>query len=375
MKLSMHKIVILDNATLGRLSRDFCSRAAAPQAKALEFIERLELGGVYVGLTTTGLMELFAHADQQVIRDRYELLVQMPCVAWIRPYDGSWFVGDFTDVLLRELHEAAHGTKRLPHEVIPIVREKVWETGTGSDMFGGMQQRQVWEFFQSLTQPMQRRQVQVASLVRSEPTGIENIRLRDLNASQFEFGERFQASIDKLIPLRAKEIRDHGDEKISGSELVSSRQFYQYLTQILRKFSGGNLIDSICNEHCIPRKLVTGSMTVDELTTLVKFSLQIKSFGMRLKPPTALTLSDVEISQLPIMKFENRISEAQRKADRYRGSDFSDSRQAALSIYADAVEVDRRTYNYVQQISRNDPILSLNASRIIKSTEYSKLNL
>lgn len=96
---------------------------------------------------------------------------------------------------------------------------------------------------------------------------------------------------------------------------------------------------------------------------------------MRLKPPTALTLSDVEISQLPSMKFEHQISEAQRKAERYRGSDFSDSRQAALSLYADAVEVDRRTYNYVQQISRNDTFLSLNASRIIKSTEYSKLNL
>jgi hypothetical protein len=374
-KLSMHKIVILDNATLGRLSRDFCSRAVASQAKAVEFIQRLKLGGIYVGLTTTGLMELFAHADEKVVRGRYELLEQLPCVAWIRPYDGSWFVGDFTHVLLRELHEAVHGVRRPPHEVIDIVRENVWETGTGSDMFGDMQQRQVWEFFQRHTQPMQRRQVQVASLVRSEPTGIEKIRLRDLDASHFEFGEGCQAAIDKLIPLRAKEIRDHGDEKISGSELLASRQFYQSLTPMLRKFSGGNLIDSVCNEHSIPRTLVTDSMTVDELTTLVKFSLQIKSFGMRLKPPTALTLSDVEISQLPIMKFEHRISEAQRKADRYRGSDFSDSRQAALSLYADAVEVDRRTYNYVRQISRNDPLLSLTASRIIKSTEYSKLNL
>ncbi len=133
-KLSMHKIVILDNATLGRLSRDFCSRAVASQAKAVEFIQRLKLGGIYVGLTTTGLMELFAHADEKVVRGRYELLEQLPCVAWIRPYDGSWFVGDFTHVLLRELHEAVHGVWRPPHEVIDIVRENVWETGTGSDM-------------------------------------------------------------------------------------------------------------------------------------------------------------------------------------------------------------------------------------------------
>jgi hypothetical protein len=99
----------------------------ASQAKAVEFIERLKLGGIYVGLTTTGLMELFAHADEKVVRGRYELLEQLPCVAWIRPYDGSWFVGDFTHVLLRELHEAVHAVRRPPHEVIDIVRENVWE--------------------------------------------------------------------------------------------------------------------------------------------------------------------------------------------------------------------------------------------------------
>lgn len=80
---------------------------------------------------------------------------------------------------------------------------------------------------------------------------------KHIDASHFDFGERCQAVIDKLIPLRAKEIRDHGDEKISGSELFASRQFYQGLRPMLKKFSGGNLIDCVCNEHSMPRTTIT----------------------------------------------------------------------------------------------------------------------
>lgn len=373
MAIILPQIHVLDNANLGRLCQDFFSGMASRRASARAFLARTTDCGVYLGLTTTALIECFAHGNKAEVRDRYALLGELPCIAWIRPYARSWFVGDYLDVLAYEMHEAFHGSKLTGSELVSHIRPTLWETGTGKDMFEGPHQDRIWSFFQSRAAAQKEKEVYTASIVRSEPTGIEKLKLRDLASMPIRDQEKRAEYLQYMVRSRADMIKQHGDEKLAGRELRSSEDFYVGVLQLLEGLSEDNLVSSISKRFQIPRHLVRDSMTIEQFSGLVELSLHLKAVGEWLVPSVHANLENISLDSLPTLRFEQELKLVQKRADRMRGSDSSDSRQAAIAWYADSVEVDKRTFDYVRQLACKDKFFSQVQNRLVKSKHYSKM--
>ena len=63
----------------------------------------------------------------------------------------------------------------------------------------------------------------------------------------------------------------------------------------------------------------------------------------------------------------------QRKAKRVTGSDLGDRQMAALGFYADFVEVDKRTFEYVKQVRRTHANTDGLLSRFLRSSDYMQI--
>ena len=135
MTLAIPKIVVLDSATLGKVSRDYWNQDPCLRDKARSFITRLQNLGVFITFTATHIVELLRHEDEQVVRKRLTFLRSIPLIAWLRPYDRGWFPGTIIDLHLRELHVVIHGSAKKWSKIVEEVRSELWETGVGSEMF------------------------------------------------------------------------------------------------------------------------------------------------------------------------------------------------------------------------------------------------
>lgn len=63
----------------------------------------------------------------------------------------------------------------------------------------------------------------------------------------------------------------------------------------------------------------------------------------------------------------------QRKAERVSGSDLGDGHIAMLTFYADAVEVDKRTREFLSQVRRADPTLGSLMCTFFSSSDYAEI--
>ncbi len=112
MTLIIPRFVVLDSATLGKVSRDYWSPEQTLRDKARLFLARLVDQAVHITVTFTHVCELLRHNDESVVRERLAFLRALPLIAWLRPYDRNWFPGDIPDLLRKELHAAVHDGKR-----------------------------------------------------------------------------------------------------------------------------------------------------------------------------------------------------------------------------------------------------------------------
>src|SRR5208282_5765719 len=100
-----------------------------------QFVTQLKDRGVFIAFTLTHVSELFGHGNQDVLRERLKFLHTIELIAWLRPYRRQRFPGGIPELFTRELDAVVHHSARGWEEIIRKVREALWETGMGSDIF------------------------------------------------------------------------------------------------------------------------------------------------------------------------------------------------------------------------------------------------
>src|SRR5262245_48976195 len=135
MTLILPQFVVLDTATLGRVAKDYWDEAKAPRDKARDFLGALLDSGTHIVFTLTHVLEILRHDQAKTARDRIRFLRAIPLIAWLRPYDRSWFPGGLPDLLQREIDAVIRQSTHDWRSIIDHVRPELWETGTGAEMF------------------------------------------------------------------------------------------------------------------------------------------------------------------------------------------------------------------------------------------------
>lgn len=372
MSLARPKFIVLDSATLVKASRDYWSPKQIRRDKARSFVARLRDSSVYITLTLTHVLEILWYQDESVVHDRIRFLAGLPLVAWLKPYDRNWFPGGTPDLLRRELHAVVHDAKRDWREIIDHVRADVWETGVGSEMF--VDDDHLWSALRSEAQLQQQRDQYVVSVARTDPGNVNDLTVREAK----QLTERPEAERDAYLRRFAAtmkaQLEQHGDRRLDDPHAAAAGFASGMLNDIrLFEAAGGDPITRMLEYRGVPQDIVTDDMTVGDLGQLAVFIEQLAIISKGLTPHTIVTVHKVSPDTLPSYVVENKLSTKQRKAIRVSGSDLGDGAIAPLVLYADWVEVDKRTHEYLSQVQRACPAIGGLMGNFFRSPDYAEI--
>lgn len=372
MPLARPHFVVLDSATLGKASRDYWSQESTLREKARAFLARLVDQAVYITFTFTHVCELLRHNDQSVVRDRLRFLKALPLIAWLRPYDRNWFPGDIPDLLRKELHTVVHDSKRDWRAIVEHVRTDLWETGTGGEMF--VDDDHLWSVLQQEFQRQEKNEQYVASVARTDPGNINDLTVGEAKQLPKRPKEERLAFMRRFAATMRKQLECHGDPRLERPHEVAADFATRRLDDLGRFEAGdGDPIQLMLEYHGVPADLVTDDMTVGDVGALAVYSKQLNLLSEGLRPRAPVSLRNIPANTLPSYVLERRLAAVQRKAFRVSGSDLGDGHIAPLVLYADGVEADKRTCEYLTQVQRACPAIAGLMGHFFRSTDYAEI--
>jgi hypothetical protein len=368
MQLVRPSFVVLDTSTLGNLSRDYWSQSVESRDKARTFVKRTKDESIYVTVTLTQFIELLRHENEVVARERYRFLQKLPLVAWPRPYDQNWCPGHALDILTRELHAVVNGGIREWARIVEYVRKDIWQTGVGSEMFPDDESQ--WPALRSETQHGQRKEQRVASIVRVNLDDIRELTIAEVR----RLPTNRLASTRQIVSEMTRQIERHGDRRIEQPiELAHAfaNELQGDLDQIVA--TGGDLVQGVCTHFGVPIEIVTDNLTINHLGQLAVYVKQLAHISKQLRPQAVVDIRNVPLESMPSYVIRYRLADIQRTADRVSGSDVGDNHIASFVLYADAVEVDKRTNEYLKQIQNADPLIGALMGNFFRTADYSEI--
>jgi hypothetical protein len=374
MALILPKIVVLDSATIAKSASDYWSAKPHLRAKVRKFLDDLAERAVYIGLTFTHLCELLRHRDDALANDRLKFLRQLQFVAWPRPYDRNWFPGTVVDVLARELSAAIQFTEGNWHQIVQAVRPTLWETGTGSEII--IDNDGFWSVLRIECARQHQAEKWIASIGRVNAWRIMDVTVEELLGLQERPADEWEPAVRRFAREMDKQLRQHGDERLNGTESVSKE--FARATLIRSRdvaMSSGNFVYGIIAKAGIPLDQIHPKMTVADVGELGVYVEQLQIIARRMRPMAQVDIQRVPPETLPSYVVERELRSIQRTEQRVSGSNMGDAHIAPLILYADALEADKRTYGYLQRVRRRMPELGNLMNALIRSSDYSKIPL
>lgn len=367
------KIIAFDSSTLVNLSRDYWCRSDELRAQSRRLLQFFSDRGILVAFTITHVCELIRHDDYKVVRDRIDFLRRIPLVAWLRPYDKNWFPSGMPDVLRREIDAVRlHNLNSWP-DILQFVREELWETGTGAELF-----RDDDEFWQPLRQTALSHieyEQRVASFGMTNPGGVADLTLSDADSLPKRSPSSWPAYFHVLTADLKKQLEQFGDHKLSNTATIAS-EFTADTLEKIKSFcpDGVDAVDRLIDFFGVSRRFVHPKMTVAELGELGVYAAQLRTIGPKLRPPVELKMDMFPPDTLPSFVFERKLRQIQcRAAPRARNSDLNDAQLATLSLYCDGIEVDKRTHEHLTQLKSTTSVFKALMCPYFKSSNYSEI--
>lgn len=372
MELAKPRIVALDTSTLGVVARDYFSQDAASRDKARRFVTELQEQCVFVAFAITHVSELLRHDNTSVVGSRLAFLRLLPHIAWLRPYNRTWFPGSPFDLHVRELHAFANTGARTWAEIVDAVRPDLWETGCGHEMF--VEDQDLWDLFRIVAQTHQEHEQYVSSVARVDHNDVEQLTLGEAATLAVRSQEERRQHMPHMVSQMTMQLDLHGDKRLKNTYGVAA-QFTQRTLERLdqMELSGHDLANQIIDSAGIPQELLTSKTTVGQIGELGVYARHLKSFCSRVYPRIAADMRRIPVGTLPGYVLGRRLAAIQRKATRVSGSDLGDGHLAVMSLYADAVQVDKRTHEYLSQIRNDDPQFANLMNHVIRVSDYSDI--
>jgi hypothetical protein len=372
--LALPKIVALDSSTLVKISSDYWSKDANLREKARKFLSELKENGVFVAFTAHHISELLRHERQSIVDERLSFFQKLELIAWIRPYNREWFPGLITDILSYELEYARN--QKVPDWVCIInqVRGDLWETGVGYDIF--VNDDRLWFCLREESIHLLEKEKQISSIDRTTPEEIKKLTVGDVKKMSILPKEKRGARLRQFIESVRRELELHGDKRLTNTLGVARDFSIRVFEGIDFNGIGEEIITQLLKIKGVPEGCVVDNMTLGDLGELAIFAKRLKDILCNMNLQHNITVRDIPINALPSYAIERKLASIQRKAQKVSGSDFGDRHMVPLVFYADAVEVDKRTWEYLNQIKRDDAQLaSLIGDSYFKSEDYGQISL
>jgi hypothetical protein len=171
-------------------------------------------------------------------------------------------------------------------------------------------------------------------------------------------------------------IKTHGDKRVSDEEARAiSHDFASDTIERIKNYEaqGGDVIQNIVLNSGVPASLIHDNMTMEEFGELCVLASQLKTVAEKVNPPIDITLETYGPEALPSMTLDRRLATIQQNEQRVSGSDLGDGHISVLSLYCDAVEVDKRTLPFLNRIRKHDGDFDALMGTLFRESDYRRI--
>ena len=119
------------------------------------------------------------------------------------------------------------------------------------------------------------------------------------------------------------------------------------------------MFENILRYRNVPLQAVNDKTTIGDIGDMAVYTERLRLLGNRLRPQAQLNIINTPDDAFPTYALSRQLEAQQRKADRVAGSDLGDSQIAPLALYADFLEVDKRTLHHIARIRKHGEFNSL----------------
>jgi hypothetical protein len=252
-----------------------------------------------------------------------------------------------------------------------MTRERLWETGTGKEMF--VEGNPVWNILVEEARKYQNNERYISSIAKSDPGGLYDRRLSELFSLPRRRAEKRREYFDQFAATMTAKIKDHGDKRVSDEEAqVISNNFALDTIERIENLEaqGGDVLQNIVLNSGVPVSLIHDNMTMGEFGELCVMASKLKMVAGKINPPIDITLETYGPEALPSMTLDRRLAAIQQNEQRVSGSDLGDGHISVLSLYCDAIEVDKRTLPFLNRIRKNDCDLDKLMKTLFREPDY-----
>ncbi len=362
------RFLCLDSSTIAKLTKA-CSESGVCATRS-----EIESRGWIPVISLSHLQEMGQIENRDVFEARLRYLKGFRLLATIKTADLRPGFGDFLDIDATEIRNFLESPSASPADIVERVRQDLFTVWESRELLAAPP-RVLSEFMAEVV-PIRDKSQETASVLRADPIpGIKEMTLEEFAKSQLETASR--GKIERTSAMMASQLGEYGDKRLNDTDKVASN-FYSDVMEIMSSVDGDSppttaeeFIARVRKLFKIPESRINRKMKIDDLGALVQFSLTLRIYGRKLK--RSISLTDVGPENLPSWSLRGALRDIQNKADRVSGSDYCDCSLAALGLYTSACEVDKRTFEYLNQIRKKGQTLCPETEKVFRVKDINNL--
>lgn len=374
MKLVGLRTVAIDTGILNRLAGDLYSEDPTVKAAARSAVSTLVAQAWIPVLSLDHFVELLAQGDAKVVGNRMALLRSFRTIAWVKAQDPERVLGAVDDVLAEEIRVALESGPADPENLARTVRERIvrFEEPENCAPLA------LWKELIPDAQAHAERAKQVASFRKADSGVSPEQKVSELEDVPRASAEEVRKLVMEDAAQLGPELATVGDSRLADPSALADWVGEQLDAIVLEinAMEGGSLADAFLAACGLTSGDVSPDATVRDVTRLASFRRQLLRVGSAAGIPADDIWPALRNAKLPSEILISAVRAERDKATkgaRATGSDLGDDYLLALAPYVDATVVDKRTYDYLNRVSRRNDNIRRLLGRIVKAVGYTHL--
>lgn len=363
------RVVLLDTSHLAGWFADRASDRADERRRAAAFEARLERGGWLPLLTWHHFEELLQHRNALVVKRRIRALHSLKRLAWIGSL-RSGGLGAVTDIMAAEALAACRFPKADLKTIVMNARQILLHTGSGQDLLGDNALK--WLAFQPLVHEREGRTREIVAINQSNFAGIGQTKISTLLQGQrVTDGAEIDARLATLSQRLAGDIATRGDRRIDNPSKPADQLMAEAAAMAAETPGSASdlVLGTLFNQGIDPADIGPDT-TLDDLTALIVYRLQLKIVSENLSLPWPIVKANVPMDRAPSYLIGQALDANAQVLPEHKGSELNDNYLLRAGAYADLAFVDKRTLENVKRARRKEPRLEGLLGEVARAATY-----
>jgi hypothetical protein len=370
MNIIKPKSIVLDSSTINDIANDYAKNKK--QGLAFETIDFINDNGLIPIILHEHIEEICQGIDSKSAERSLKIISQFKNVYFVKSTNAfQHMIGSIKDITNAEINLAIQTNSISTKEITRCVKESAFILATGSDLLNRFYDSWIMliEHFRNRVE----RKKEISSICNIEFGLKRGTRLKDLRKNELCSYSKALNNMGLQKKLINDQIKLKGDPELSNHEKTAG-EFHDNIEkdfQLIKEENSPKRIEDIAAIFGITEDEFKECKTIGDVCDLAVFKEQfailwggpnIRRDGSRVKP-----------QEIPSWSIIHTVADICRKSkDRASGSDIIDCNLAAMPLYCDYTIVDKRTNQFLQQVSKMDQFKSL-VNNFFKLPSYSQL--